>query len=182
MKKIIPLLLVALLLTACTTAEPSNPDLQITRGTEPANGVDLPTTTTESAQDENEVFCFMIGDVAVIPGTPFDAAKVPYEGDPFEVPSCAGEGTDKVYMAESYEITAFNDGKSEITYTVLFVTPDAKTPEGLSLGDETAKAATLYGQYEQDGNAWIFTRGNTQLWVIGENDVITSIKLQWING
>ena len=32
MKKLIPLLLVVLLLTACTTAPQGNPDLQITRG------------------------------------------------------------------------------------------------------------------------------------------------------
>lgn len=179
MKRIIPLLLVILLLTACTNAPQGNPDLQITRGTEPQGNDEVTTTTTEAAQEENNVFSFMAGDVTVIPGTPFDATKVSYE-DVYEVPSCAGEGTDKVYITESYEITAFHDGKSEITYAVAFVTPDAKTPEGLCLGDEMAKAATLYGQYEQDGTAWIFTRGNTQLWVIGENDVITSIELRFI--
>lgn len=179
MKRIIPLLLVALLLTACTGAPQGNPDLQITRGTEPTNAVDTTTTNTEPGRDEMEAFFIMAGDVKVIPGTAFDATKVSYE-DVFEVPSCAGEGTDKVYMTTGYEITAFHDGKSEITYVVLFVTPDAQTPEGLCLGDDMAKAATLYGQYEQDGTAWIFTRGNTQLWVIGENDVVTSIELRFI--
>ena len=178
MKKIIPLLLVALLLTACGTAPQGNPDMQITRGTEPAGTEEVTTTATEST--EEEVFSFVIGDVTVIPGAPFDATKVSYD-DVYEVPSCAGEGTDKVYMTESFEITAFHDGKSEITYCVTFVSPEAQTPEGLCLGDEMAKAATLYGQYEEDGNAWIFTRGNTQLWVIGENDVITSIELRSVN-
>lgn len=177
MKKLIPLLLVVLLLTACGTAPQGNPDLQITRGTEPQGTEEVTTTATESTQEE--VFSFVIGDVTVIPGTPFDAAKVPHD-DVYEVPSCAGEGTDKVYMTESYEITAFNDGKSEITYCVTFITPDAKTPEGLCQGDDLAKAATLYGQYQQNGDAWIFTRGNTQLWVIGENDVITAIELRYI--
>ena len=181
MKKIIPLLLVALLLTACTTAPQGNPDLQITRGTEPNGNDEVIATTTEATQEDAELFYFMAGDVKVIPGTAFDATKVSYE-DVYEVPSCAGEGTDKVYMAADYEITAFHDGKSEVTYCVTFVTPDAKTPEGLSLGDEMAKAATLYGKYEEDVNAWIFTRGNTQLWVIGENDVITSIELRYIAG
>ena len=178
MKKLIPLLLVVLLLTACGTAPQGNPDMQITRGTEPNSTEEVTTTATESTQEE--LFSFVIGDVTVIPGTPFDATKVPYD-DVYEVPSCAGEGTDKVYMTESFEITAFHDGKSEITYCVTFVSPEAQTPEGLCLGDEMAKAATLYGQYEADGNAWIFTRGNTQLWVIGENDVITSIELRSVN-
>ena len=180
MKKIIPLLLVALLLTACTTATPSNPDLQITRATEPNATEEVPETTVETTQEEQGVFYFQVGDAMVVPGTAFDATKVPYENI-YEIPSCAGEGTDKVYMGSSYDITAFYDGKSEVTYCVTFVTPDAQTPEGLCLGDEMAKAATLYGSYEQDGTAWIFTRGNTQLWVIGENDVIVSIELRTVN-
>ena len=175
MKKMIALLLVALLLTGCNAAPQGNPDPQITRATQDTTEV---TTTTDTDKEEG-VFSFVAGDVTVIPGTPFDASKVSYE-DVYEVPSCAGEGTDKVYMGSSYEITAFHDGKSEVTYCVTFVTPDAKTPEGLCLGDDMAKAATLYGEYREYNAAWIFTRGNTQLWVIGENDVITSIELRYI--
>ena len=179
MKRIIPLLLAILLLTACTAAPQGNPNLQITRGTEPNDVADATTTNAEATQEENEVFFFMAGDVKVIPGTAFDATKVPYE-DIFEVPSCAGEGTDKVYITGSYEITAFHDGKSEVTYCVALVTPDAATPEGLCLGDEMEKAATLYGQYEDLDGVWTFTRGNTQLWVMGENGVITSIELRFV--
>lgn len=178
MKKIIPLLLVVLLLTACGTTTQGSPDLQITRATEPG-GDEVYATSTAPAQTDEEAFFFMAGDVTVIPGKPFDASKVTYE-DVYEVPSCAGEGTDKVYMCSGYEITAFHDGKSESTYCVTLVTPDVTTPEGLCLGDDMAKAATLYGQYEQDGTAWIFTRGNTQLWVIGENDTVTSIELRFV--
>ena len=180
MKRIIPLLLVALLLTACTAAPQGNPDLQITRGTETTEGDEVITTTTvETTEEENEVFSFVAGNVTVIPGTTFDATKVAYD-DVYEVPSCAGEGTDKVYITNSYEITAFHDGKNEITYCVTFVMPDAKTPEGLGLGDDMTKAASLYGQYQENGSAWIFTRGNTQLWVIGEEGVITSIELRHV--
>ena len=180
MKKLIPLLLVALLLTACTTAPQGNPDLQITRGTEPDSTEEVTVTTTEAIQNEDSVFFFMAGDVTVIPGTPFDATKISYESV-YEVPSCALEGTDNVYNCGDYEITAFNEGKGEVTYSVFFISPEAKTPEGLCLGDEMAKAATLYGQYVDNAGVWTFTRGNTQLWVIGENDVITSIELRSMN-
>ena len=178
MKKIICLLLAALLLTACTAAPQGNPDLQITRGTEPKGDDEVITTTAETTKEDDQVFYFMAGDVMVIPGTAFDATKVSYE-DVYEVPSCAGEGTDKMYINSSYEITAFHDGKNEITYCVTFVTPDAKTPEGLCLGDEMSKAVTLYGQYRENGDAWIFTRGNTQLWVLRENDMVASIELRY---
>ena len=180
MKKIIILLLVALLLTACTSAHQGNPDLQITRATEPNATEEVPETTEAVVEENEDVFYFMVGDVKVIPGTAFDATKIPYE-DIYEIPSCAGEGTDKVYMGSSYDITAFNDGKSEIVYCIAFVTPEAQTPEGLCLGDEMEKAATLYGSYEQDGNFWVFTRGNTQLHIVGENGVITNIELRTAN-
>ena len=173
MKKIILLLLlVALLLTACTAAPQGDLDQLITRGTEPE-------TTAAAEGEKTGTFYFQAGDVTVVPGGAFDATQVTYE-DVYEVPSCAGEGTDKVYITADYEITAFHDGKNEVTYSVLFVTPEAKTPEGLALGDDAAKAATLYGQYEENGNAWVFTRGDTQLWVISENEVITSIELRWV--
>ena len=180
MKKIIPLLLAVLLLTACTTAPQGNPDVQITRGTEPGATTDEVTTavTTEAIQQE-EVFYFMAGELKVVPGTAFDATKVTYESV-FQVPSCALEGTDNVYSCGSYEITAFNEGEGEVTYSVFFVTPEAQTPEGLALGDDMAEAATLYGQYEEVDGVWTFTRGATQLLVIGENDVITSIELRYI--
>lgn len=177
MKKLIPLLLIALLLTACGAAPQGNPDLQITRSTEPSDEV---VNTTGATQEETGVFSFQAGDVTLVPGAEFDAAKVSYD-DVYEVPSCAGEGTDKVYITADYEITAYHDGKNEIIYSVTFLTPAVQTNEGLALGDELAKAATLYGEYEQSGNAWIFTRGDTQLWVIGENDAVISIELRWAN-
>ena len=179
MKKIILLLLIALLLTGCNGAPQGNPDLQITRATEPGSETTGANNATEATQETADVFYFQAGNVTVVPGTAFDATQISYE-DVYEVPSCAGEGTDKVYINADYEITAFHDGKSEITYSVLFITPEAKTAEGLSLGDDAAKAASLYGQYEENGNAWVFTRGNTQLWVISENDVVTSIELRWV--
>ena len=178
MKKLIPLLLIALLLTACTAAPQGNPDQQITRGTTPNEDV---VTTTEATQaEQTDAFAFQVGETLVVPGTLFDATKVSYD-DVYEVPSCAGEGTDKVYITADYEITAYHDGKSEITYSVIFVSPAVQTNEGLSLGDDIAKAATLYGEPEVDGNAWVFTRGDTQLWVIGENNTVISIELRWIN-
>ena len=180
MKRIIPLLLVALLLTACTTAPQGNPDVQITRGTEPVDTTgEAATPTTTEAVQVDDVFYFMAGDLKVVPGTPFDATKVTYESV-YEVPSCALEGTDNVYNCGSYEITAFNEGKGEVTYSVFFTAPDAKTPEGLGLGDDLANAATIYGQYEDNDGVWVFTRGNTQLLVMGEEDVITSLELRYI--
>lgn len=173
MKKILVFLLVCVMLglTACGTAQSG--DIAFTVG-----GAENNTTAeTGAVQEDDESFYFMAGDVMVAPGMEFDALALPTE-DVYQVPSCAFEGTDNVYSYGSYEITAYNDGEKEIIYSIFFIEPDVSTPEGLANGDDMSKAAELYGTYTADGTSWIFTRGNTQLHIIGENDVIVSIELR----
>lgn len=170
MKKILVLLLAFAMLCLAACGTQGGNDITFTVGggsTEEAGG----------SQDDAEAFCFMAGDVEVIPGMEFDAEALPTE-EVSEIPSCAFEGTDKVYSYGSYEIIAYNDGEKEVVYSIYFIEPDVSTPEGLANGDDMSKAKELYGEYTEDGTAWTFTRGNTQLIVIGEDDVISSIEMR----
>ncbi len=175
MKKILIFMLVFAMLglTACGNAQGSG-DVAFTVG-----GEQNTTQTTEQKQEGTEGFYFMAGDVMVIPGMIFDADMLPAESV-YQVPSCAFEGTDNVYSYGSYEITAFNDGEKELVYSIFFVEPDVSTPEGLANGDELSKAKELYGDCKEDDAAWVFTRGNTELYVIAEDDVIVSIEIRLI--
>ena len=175
MKRIIALLLVCLLLcmTACGKAPENNQDFAFTMGGNSDKDIAQETRDAE----EGEEFYFMAGDVKIVPGMIFDSQAFPTD-EVYEVPSCALEGTDNVYNYGSYEITAFNDGEKEVVYSIFFVETDVTTPEGLANGDDMSKAAELYGEYTEDGTSWIFTRGSTQLHVIGENDVIVSVELR----
>ena len=175
MKKILVLLFVLslLCLAACGNAQGSG-DIAFTVGGEQNN-----TQATQQVQEETEGFYFMAGDVMVTPGMTFDADMLPAESV-YEVPSCALEGTDNVYSYGSYEITAFNGGEKEVVYSVFFVEPDVSTPEGLANGDDLSKAKELYGECKEDDAAWVFTRGNTELYVIAEDDVIVSIEIRLI--
>ena len=187
MKKILAMLLVlvmALALSACGEPEQADSDLVITRATEAAEQTEPAGGETEESQKTEEVatkdvFSFVANDVVVVPGDAFDAEKLPADSV-YQVPSCAIEGMDNVYSYGSYEITAFSDGKSESVYSIFFIEPDVATPEGLALGDEMEKAASLYGEYKEDGTAWVFTRENTQLWVIGQDGVIISIEIRLV--
>ena len=161
-----------LCLAACGNAQSSG-DIAFTAG-----GAQDSTQGTQKSE-ETEGFYFMSGDVMITPGMTFDADTLPAE-NVYQVPSCAFEGTDNVYSYGSYEITAFNDGEKELVYSIFFVEPDVSTPEGLANGDDLAKAKELYGDYKEDDAAWIFTRGNTELYVIGEEDVIVSIEIRLI--
>ena len=175
MKKILVLLLVLMMLclAACGNAQGSG-DIAFTVG-----GQHDSTQGTEQKNEETEGFYFMAGDVMVIPGMAFDAETLPAESV-YQVPSCALEGTDNVYSYGSYEITAFNDGEKELVYSIFFVEPDISTPEGLANGDDLSKAKELYGVGKEDDTAWIFTRGNTELHIITEDDVIISIEIRLI--
>lgn len=93
-----------------------------------------------------------------------------------EVPSCAGQGTDKVYNYGSYEITAYQDGDQEKIYSVYFIDDKITTTEGVKISDDSSVMFEKYGDnYEQTGNQYTYTSGNVELSFIVENDFIRSI-------
>ena len=93
-----------------------------------------------------------------------------------EVPSCAGQGTDKVYNYGSYEITAYQDGDQEKIYSVYFIDDQITTTEGVKISDDSSVMFEKYGDnYEQTGNQYTYTSGNVELSFIVENDFVTSI-------
>lgn len=93
-----------------------------------------------------------------------------------EVPSCAGQGTDKVYNYGSYEITAYQDGDQEKIYSVYFIDDQITTTEGVKISDDSSIMFEKYGDnYEQTGNQYTYTSGNVNLSFIVENDFIRSI-------
>ena len=93
-----------------------------------------------------------------------------------EIPSCAFEGTDKVYTYTSYEITTYQDGDQERIYSVYFIDDQIATNEGVKIADNISAMTNAYGEnYEQVGNQYTYVSGNVELAFIVENDVITSI-------
>ena len=93
-----------------------------------------------------------------------------------EVPSCAGQGTDKVYNYGSYEITAYQDGDQEKIYSVYFIDDQITTTEEVKISDDSSVMFEKYGDnYEQTGNQYTYTSGNVELSFIVENDFIRSI-------
>ena len=182
MKKLIVMLLAALLvlsLAACGAEAESNADLMITRAPESADeaavgGEEAPAEAEDKAEAP---FVFVYGSVSLVPGADFDASALPAADSVYTVPSCALEGTDNVYSYGDFELTAFDEGKGEQIYSVYFLSPDLTTPEGLALGDDAAKILELYGEdYQQDGNAYVYTREGTILSVIAQDGVVTSIE------
>lgn len=188
MKKFIAMMLaltMLLCLTACGGDDEAAGDQQITLGadvTEATKGADVTEAPTEDAPvAAGGVFAFTYDGVEIIPGEAFDASALPEAASVYEVPSCALEGTDNVYNYETFEVTAYDEGKGEFVYSIYFIDPNLTTNEGLALGDDLSKAVELYGDdYEEIEGEYVYTKNNTQLRLIVENETVVSIEFRLV--
>ena len=116
------------------------------------------------------------------PGTIFSQEQFGEPQQFSEIPSCAFEGTDKVYNYGSFEVTTYQDGNEEKIYSVYFIDDQVPTTEGIKIADELSAMLEKYGkEYMQNGNQYVYTSGNVELKFLVENDVITSITYTLIN-
>lgn len=143
-------------------------------GTE--QGQALEASDQESSREEG-AFGFLYEGVTLIPGAVFDKSSLGGTPSVSEIPSCAFDGCDNEYNYESFVLTAHIGENEEIIYSIYFVDPNLPTTEGLCLGDTVEDMKTLYGEnYNADGGAYDYTRGETVLSVIAQNDIIVSIE------
>ena len=75
-----------------------------------------------------------------------------------------------------------NDNGDLIVYSIYLTGDNIKTSEGISLYDEIADAIKIYGNdYQKDDNKYTYTKGNTDLIFITDNDIINSIEYRLNN-
>ncbi len=177
MRYIIFILTILLTLSACGSTT-TDADMVFTRASDELLEEAAPETTGSVPETAvSAPFGFETGGVRLIPGQAFDSALLPPAAAVCEVPSCAIEGTDTVYTYDTFEVTVVNNGSSPYIASIYLLTPDALTPEGLALGDSAAKADQCYGSdFQTDGTGRIYTRQQTALSIIVQNDVVVSIE------
>lgn len=182
MRKLLAILL-ALTMLLCFTACDGGGEAQETTEA-PVETTHAPEETieeTEAPSVSEAGFCFTLNGVVLTPGTTYDASALPEPASVYQVPSCAIEGTDNVYSFDTVEVTAFNDGTKEIIYAIAILDPNLCTDEGLYLGDSADKVLELYGEeYQENGTAMVYTKGNTKLTVIVQNGYVVDIEFSWI--
>lgn len=179
MRKMLLILLALLMLAGCGAEGEPDADLMITRAPEEAAEAaeNHPEETEAPEQKVEEPFVFAYEGVKLQPGMAFDSKALPKADSVYTVPSCALEGTDNVYSYGTFEVTAFDDGKGEVIYSIYLLDPNAATPEGLALGDGAEKIETLYGtDYVQEGTALVYTRQDTILSIILQDGTVISIE------
>lgn len=195
MKKAIALMLSLLLLASLAACgdNAASEEQMITRPAEKdAETVALQETSaasTEAAEKSTEKiaavghYTFSSDGVELIPGDPFDPSLLPKANSVYQVPSCAIEGTDNLYHYGTFELTAFDDGTSEVIYSILLIDPNITTPEGLALGDSADKVLELYGEdYTQQGSAYVYTGEMEALYIIIQGAHVASIEYRMIVG
>ena len=189
MKKSIALILCLLMLTGC--GKNSTVDEQmITRPPVEAAPVTGTSTRMEASAETQSAavvvaalgnYTFVTGGVELVPGSVFDPGILPQAQSVYEVPSCAIVGTDNLYNYGSFELTAFDDGTSELIYSILLTDPNITTTEGLALGDSVEKVTRLYGDnYTEQGTSRIYSGDAEQLILILQNDTVASIEYRMI--
>ena len=111
------------------------------------------------------------------PGQVFTKENFGEEQSYSEIPSCAFQGTDKVYNYSAYEITTSDINGQETIYSTYLLDDSIATPEGVKIADDKNAMVTAYGEdYQENGNEYIYTDGIVNLSFIIENDTITSIQ------
>lgn len=191
MKKFLALLLTLLLvlsMAACgedapqtTTAGKTDTttvsdDTTAAEDTTAADTADDTTAAGLSAPDPTS-YGFTLAGVKMTPGDVFDPAGLPEAESVFEMTSCAFEGTDKMYNYGTIELTAADDGKSQIIYSIVILDPNTPTDEGLYLGDPLSTVTDIYGtEYAENGNQITYQTEDTLFILIMQNGYVSSIE------
>ena len=128
---------------------------------------------------EEGTFSYTYHGTQLIPGEPFNAAKLPKAVGTYTIPSCAFSGTDNVYTYDSIEVVAYDEGNGEHLYCIYLVDPNVSTDEGLCLGDSVEKMIELYGEnYTRTGSEYAYYRGNSILIILAQGGVINGIEIR----
>ncbi len=154
MKKLLCVLFVSMILFLCGCEKSNTPDTQ-----------------------PLDLYAFKNGDMVISLGSEFSREKYGQELEYSEIPSCAFEGLDKTYRYSHYEITTVPAENKDIIYSIYFLDAEVTTKEGIRISDTLEKLLEVYGKnYEQKSGKYVYTKGNTSIEFLVENDIILSIE------
>ncbi len=180
MKKLLIGIVMALLLTGCGAkeqAEEKKPDEQPgTKQEAVTTGEDSSTADKTVAKD---VYVFDYKGVALQPNTDVaPALKALGEAQEcFEAKSCAFDGMDKTYFYSGIELTTYPKSDKEDYISSIYFTDDSvSTKEGIYIGSTRQQLLDAYGDnYTSNGQAYTYTKEDTSIMFILEEDEVTSI-------
>ena len=95
----------------------------------------------------------------------------------FEEPSCAAQGTARLFTYSGFEIDTYPDGEKDLVGYIILKDDTVATPEGIDLSKTKADVIKAYGEdYKENGTALVYERGGMKLSFIMDGDNISSIQ------
>ena len=134
-------------------------------------------TSTSTNNSSEDVFTFKSGETTIPLGVEYSSLNLGEAKDYYEVQSCAFDGMDKIYTFDHYEVHTYPDAGTDKVLSVYFLDDQVTTTEGVKIGDSIDTMTEKYGsEYEQLDTQYTYSKGQTQLKFIVENNLITSIE------
>lgn len=94
-----------------------------------------------------------------------------------EAPSCAFQGTDRIYGFGSYEITTYEKDGKEYIYDIYFLDDSVTTEEGIYIGCSKEDMEAAYGtEYQETAGSYTYTKDDMTLQFLTEQDTIVAIR------
>lgn len=96
----------------------------------------------------------------------------------FEDPSCAGQGTDFVYRYSGVDIyTSPSKDSDKAISTILIVSDEVETPEGITIGSTQEDVEAAYGtDYSESNGMLTYEKGGMKLGILIKGGVVDSIQ------
>lgn len=128
--------------------------------------------------NKSKSFSVKLDEINIAPGNKFDEGKIAEEANVSEIPSCAFDGIDKIYTYSNVEITVSDINGVPTVYSVYFKDDTIYTEEGLKISDNKDLMIEKYGKDYNNSlkNKYDYTKGDTTLSFVLENDIITGIE------
>ena len=115
----------------------------------------------------------------ITPGEVLNPGSIKKEYELSEVPDCALGSKGLVYTFDDIEISTDENNK---IYSVYFISPNIKTPEGISLGDKVSKVLKAFNDQSQDKNELTYMNSKVLVSFVLQNKTVTSIEYKLIVG
>lgn len=101
--------------------------------------------------------------------------KLGKEKNYFESASCAFEGLDKEYTYNGFVLKTYPLNDVDYVASITLQDDTVATPEGIAIGSELADVTAVYGDSSSDTKCE-YVKGDSQLLILLENGVVTSIQ------
>lgn len=96
----------------------------------------------------------------------------------FEATSCAHDGIDKIYTYRDYVATFYEVNGEDLLFSVVLKNDLIETKDGVYIGMDYDSVVSIYGDdFTSTENAITFIKGDSLLYFIFSDDVVTSIEL-----